>query len=75
MSSASRPSTPPTEEPTCRADERFKETGDACEWSESYRPGGFHPIVFGDTLKNGQYRVIRKLGNGSFSTVWLAVNK
>jgi hypothetical protein len=74
MSSTSRPPTPSPEEPR-RGKERFKERGDPCEWAESYRPGGFHPLVFGDTLKNGCYRVIRKLGNGSYSTVWLAVNK
>ena len=26
----------------------------------------------GDVYKNGQYKVIRKLGWGHFSTVWLA---
>ena len=48
---------------------------DGVEHARDYRPGGFHPILLGDTLKKGQYRVIRKLGNGSFSTVWLAVNR
>jgi hypothetical protein len=70
---ASPPPTPPavmspTEEP------RFVETEDPCEDAEMYRPGGFHPVHLGDTFKNGQYRVIRKLGDGSFSTVWLAVD-
>ncbi|KAJ5142556.1 uncharacterized protein N7515_001343 [Penicillium bovifimosum] len=36
-----------------------------------YRPGGYHPVVLGDVF-NGQYKVIRKLGQGSYSTVWLA---
>lgn len=44
----------------------------ATEWIESYRPGNLHPVHFEDTFKDGQYRVLRKLGCGSFSTVWLA---
>jgi non-specific serine/threonine protein kinase len=38
---------------------------------EDYRPGGYHPVVLGDVF-NHQYKVIRKLGEGSYSTVWLA---
>ena len=37
-----------------------------------YRPGGFHPIALGDTLKDGRYKIHHKLGYGGFSTVWLA---
>ncbi|GJJ15407.1 hypothetical protein Clacol_009683 [Clathrus columnatus] len=36
-----------------------------------YRPGGFHPVHLNDTFKNGRYRVIHKLGYGSYGTVWL----
>jgi serine/threonine protein kinase len=39
-----------------------------------YRPpatGGYHPVVVGE-LYNGCYHVLRKLGWGHFSTVWLA---
>ena len=39
---------------------------------EDYRPGGFHPVHFGDLLHHGQYKIVRKLGYGAFSTVWLA---
>ncbi|KAG5669700.1 hypothetical protein PVAND_017582 [Polypedilum vanderplanki] len=35
-----------------------------------YRRGGYHPISLGDILHN-RYRVVRKLGWGHFSTVWL----
>ncbi|KAF9885810.1 hypothetical protein FE257_012392, partial [Aspergillus nanangensis] len=31
-----------------------------------------HPVVLGDVFNDGQYKVIRKLGEGSYSTVWLA---
>lgn len=33
--------------------------------------GGYHHVKIGD-LFNGRYHVIRKLGWGHFSTVWLA---
>jgi serine/threonine protein kinase len=37
-------------------------------------PGGYHPVHVGDKYKNGAYTVLRKLGWGHFSTVWLVVN-
>jgi serine/threonine protein kinase len=37
-----------------------------------YRPGGYHPIHLGDTLKSGRYQVLHKLGWGGYATVWLA---
>jgi serine/threonine-protein kinase SRPK3 len=45
---------------------------DKIERVEEYRPGGFHPIVVGDLLAHGRYRVIHKLGFGGSSTIWLA---
>lgn len=33
-------------------------------------PGGYHPVQIGD-IYNRKYCVIRKLGWGHFSTVWL----
>ena len=37
-----------------------------------YEPGGFHPVHIGDVLgEAGRYRVIHKLGNGGFATIWL----
>ncbi|PGG99297.1 CMGC/SRPK protein kinase [Helicocarpus griseus UAMH5409] len=37
-----------------------------------YGEGGFHPISLGDTFDAGRYEVLRKLGYGQYSTVWLA---
>ncbi|KAJ1774029.1 serine/threonine protein kinase, CMGC [Coemansia sp. RSA 1843] len=39
---------------------------------EDYRKGGYHPVKAGDTFKDKRYKVVRKLGWGHFSTVWLA---
>ena len=36
--------------------------------------GGYHPVEIGD-IYNGRYHVIRKLGWGHFSTVWLCRDK
>ncbi|CCX08292.1 Similar to Serine/threonine-protein kinase SKY1; acc. no. Q03656 [Pyronema omphalodes CBS 100304] len=39
---------------------------------EDYCEGGYHPVQVGETFKEGRYEVIRKLGWGHFSTVWLS---
>ncbi|KAI0782077.1 kinase-like domain-containing protein [Abortiporus biennis] len=39
---------------------------------EDYCEGGYHPMQIGDTFSDGRYVVLRKLGFGHFSTVWLA---
>uniref|UniRef100_A0A8C8SZC3 non-specific serine/threonine protein kinase n=1 Tax=Pelusios castaneus TaxID=367368 RepID=A0A8C8SZC3_9SAUR len=42
-----------------------------CQWLlTSPSTGGYHPVAIGD-LFNGRYHVVRKLGWGHFSTVWL----
>ncbi|KAI1052516.1 hypothetical protein LB507_007565, partial [Fusarium sp. FIESC RH6] len=51
---------------------RFDKISAPYEILESYRPGGYHPVHLGDEFKDGQYKVVRKLGWGTFSTVWLA---
>ncbi|XP_020606027.1 SRSF protein kinase 1-like isoform X2 [Orbicella faveolata] len=45
-------------------EEEQEEPGDYCK-------GGYHPVRLGD-LFNNRYSIIRKLGWGHFSTVWLA---
>ncbi|KAM3523617.1 hypothetical protein MY4038_008096 [Beauveria bassiana] len=69
--SASPPPTPPSG-PVLDEEWRFKTITSPCEWIEDYRPGGYHPVLLGDLFDDCQYKVIRKLGEGSFSTVWLA---
>ncbi|KAF8201365.1 kinase-like domain-containing protein [Mycena galopus ATCC 62051] len=41
------------------------------DWQE-YKLGGYHPVSIGDSFSNNRYLVVRKLGWGHFSTVWLA---
>ncbi|KZT32279.1 putative srpk, partial [Sistotremastrum suecicum HHB10207 ss-3] len=46
----------------------------------SYKPGGFHPVHIGDLFSKIQatgrprYKILAKLGTGSYSTVWLATD-
>ncbi|KAF8965093.1 kinase-like domain-containing protein [Flammula alnicola] len=49
-------------------------TADGVEDINRYVPGGFHPVHLGNTFRSDKatYRVLNKLGHGSFSTVWLA---
>ncbi|QKD53494.2 putative serine protein kinase [Fusarium oxysporum Fo47] len=69
--STSPPPTPPSRAPGDQ-ERRFKDIRSPCEWIEYYRPGGFHPVHLGDLFNDGQFKVIRKLGEGAYSTVWLA---
>ncbi|KDQ34214.1 hypothetical protein PLEOSDRAFT_172231 [Pleurotus ostreatus PC15] len=46
-------------------------TEDEEDW-EDYVKGGYHPVKIGDVFSEGRYVVVRKLGWGHFSTVWLA---
>ncbi|KAF9069199.1 kinase-like domain-containing protein [Rhodocollybia butyracea] len=46
-------------------------TEDEEDW-EDYVKGGYHPVHLGDEFSDGRYKVVRKLGWGHFSTVWLA---
>lgn len=42
------------------------------EEPDDYGPGGFHRLNVGDKLSDQRYTVLRKLGYGEYSTVWLA---
>ncbi|KAJ3094608.1 serine/threonine protein kinase, CMGC group [Phlyctochytrium planicorne] len=42
------------------------------EDAQDYCKGGYHPVKIGDVFNDGRYVVLRKLGWGHFSTVWLA---
>lgn len=39
---------------------------------KDYKPGGYHPVYVGELYKDNRYLIVRKLGWGHFSTVWLA---
>jgi len=41
------------------------------EGAHGYLPGGYHPVHLGDIYCE-RYKVINKLGFGTYSTVWLA---
>uniref|UniRef100_A0A8B9LTH5 non-specific serine/threonine protein kinase n=1 Tax=Astyanax mexicanus TaxID=7994 RepID=A0A8B9LTH5_ASTMX len=56
----------PDEEILGSDDEEQEDPNDYCK-------GGYHHVKIGD-LYNGKYHVIRKLGWGHFSTVWLALD-
>lgn len=40
------------------------------EGDDAYRPGGFHPVYIGDVF-NDRYKILNKIGYGTYSTVWL----
>jgi len=52
-------------------DEPAENTADE-EDSEDYCKGGYHPVQVGEKYRDGRYTVVRKLGWGHFSTVWLS---
>lgn len=49
-------------------------SGIESELLSRYRIGGFHPVSIGDSLCDGRYHISFKLGFGSFSTDWLALD-
>ncbi len=47
-------------------------TDESTEFPDDYGPGKLHPVHLGDLFCGDRYKIIRKLGAGAFSTVWLA---
>ncbi|XP_069501483.1 SRSF protein kinase 3 isoform X2 [Ambystoma mexicanum] len=62
------PSTPPT--PVLPETGLLGSDDEEQEDPSDYCVGGYYPVKIGD-LFNGRYHVVRKLGWGHFSTVWL----
>merc|ERR1711939_356984 len=58
--------------PSSSSREEAAETTADEEDSEDYCKGGYHPVQVGEQFKDGRYVVVRKLGWGHFSTVWLS---
>ncbi len=50
----------------------FEHLAEPVESVQDYVPGGLHPVYLGDTVEDGRYTILRKLGYGGYSTVWLA---
>jgi serine/threonine-protein kinase SRPK1 len=51
-------------------EERIESDNEEQEDINDYCKGGYHPVRIGD-LYNSRYHILRKLGWGHFSTVWL----
>ncbi|KAI8965560.1 kinase-like domain-containing protein [Daldinia sp. FL1419] len=63
-------------EPSKRLYQRAVEDTGEVEDRERYRPGGYHPIHFNDSLgPHERFVVIHKLGWGANCTVWLCFDK
>ena len=56
------------------SEDSFEDLSDS-EGLEKYKPSGFHPVYLEERFKQGVYKVVRKLGHGHFSTVWLVEKK
>ncbi|KAI3357941.1 hypothetical protein L3Q82_016331, partial [Scortum barcoo] len=71
MSSATPPAlSPPPPELTLPPAQLLGSDDEEQEDPSDYCKGGYYPVKIGD-LFNGRYHVVRKLGWGHFSTVWL----
>lgn len=60
----------PTKKASVPAVHQFDDASDDEEDVDEYRSGGYHPVFLGDKYKS-KYLVVKKLGWGHFSTVWL----
>ncbi|KAI9603945.1 hypothetical protein H4Q26_003554 [Puccinia striiformis f. sp. tritici PST-130] len=63
----------PTGSPGAASDASYESIlTDEEEKPSDYDKGGYHPVTIGETFCDGRYLIVRKLGWGHFSTVWLA---
>ncbi|KAI8325020.1 kinase-like protein [Martensiomyces pterosporus] len=66
----------PASDGACSVSDDYEEEPEMEEEDiEDYCKGGYHPVKIGDQFKNKRYKVVRKLGWGHFSTVWLAYDR
>lgn len=56
--------------PEAQSEDEYDTTDDEQEDAADYCKGGYHLVEIGEVY-NGRYQIIRKLGWGHFSTVWL----
>ncbi|KAK9896190.1 Pkinase-domain-containing protein [Cystobasidium minutum MCA 4210] len=68
-STIAAPSKPTQQSSSAYPDSRLKRY---METQADYRPGGYARINEGDRLNRGRYEIVKKLGVGHFSVVWLA---
>lgn len=64
--------TPPESVP--KGESAVTECEDMEEGPDVYHPGGFHPVHLGEVY-GSKYEILRKLGYGLYSTVWLVKNQ
>ncbi|XP_051914672.1 probable myosin light chain kinase DDB_G0279831 isoform X1 [Hippocampus zosterae] len=64
------PLSPPPADLTLPSSQLLGSDDEEQEDPSDYCKGGYYPVTIGD-LFNGRYHVVRKLGWGHFSTVWL----
>ena len=53
-------------------DNVFEHISDPVECLQEYVLGGLHPVYLGDMFHGRRYEILRMLGYGGYSTVWLA---
>ena len=55
-------------------DDLGNESTDSDEGEDGYKQGGYHPVSVGEVY-NDKYVILRKLGWGHFSTVWMVYDR
>lgn len=55
-------------------DDLTADSTDSDEGEDGYKQGGYHPVAVGEVY-NEKYVILRKLGWGHFSTVWMVYDR